>query len=105
MSLHPDWTGTVVPSKFFGALAAGRGVVFAGSEDSAIAQWIRDYQVGWVVTPSTVEEVAEELKQLAAAPEGLAELRQRCHAVYHAHFSRKAMIDRFDAKLRELVDS
>lgn len=105
VSLHPDWTGTVVPSKFFGALAAGRGVVFAGSEDSAIAQWIRDYQVGWVVTPSTVEEVAEELKQLAAAPEGLAELRQRCHAVYHAHFSRKAMIDRFDAKLRELVDS
>ena len=48
VSLRPEWTGTVVPSKFFGALAAGRGVVFAGSPESAIARWIDEHQVGWV---------------------------------------------------------
>ena len=104
VSLRPEWTGTVVPSKFFGALAAGRGVVFAGSSDSAIAGWIRQHEVGWVVTPDTVEEVAGQLRQLAAEPARLAALKERCHSVYHAHFSKRIMIDRWDAALRRVVD-
>src|SRR5690606_25618685 len=43
VALRENWTGTVVPSKFFGALAAGRPVLFAGSADSAIARWIEDF--------------------------------------------------------------
>jgi len=31
VTLREEWTGTVVPSKFFGALAAGRPVLFAGA--------------------------------------------------------------------------
>ncbi len=46
VSLREEWTGTVVPSKFFGALAAGRPVLFEGSPESAIAHWIREYNVG-----------------------------------------------------------
>ena len=103
VSLRPEWTGTVVPSKFFGALAAGRGVIFAGSPDSAIAGWIREHQVGWVLTPETGADVANDLRQLAAAPEALVAMRQRCHDVYHAHFSKRAMIDRWDAELRSLL--
>src|SRR5262249_23919267 len=44
-SLRPGWTGVVVPSKFFGSLAAGRPVIFAGEPRSAIARWIRQYNV------------------------------------------------------------
>src|SRR5262249_20400445 len=40
VSLRPSWTGAVVPSKFFGSLAAGRPVLFAGSRDAAVARWI-----------------------------------------------------------------
>ncbi|MCA9236845.1 MAG: glycosyltransferase family 4 protein [Planctomycetales bacterium] len=103
VSLRPEWTGAVVPSKLFGALAAGRGVVFAGSPDSAIAGWIREHQVGWVLTRATIDEVAAHLRQLAADPARLAELKQRCHAVYHAHFSKRMMIERWDAQLRRLL--
>src|SRR5215467_1882251 len=42
VSLRENWTGTVVPSKFFGALAIGRPVLFLGSRDSAIARWIEE---------------------------------------------------------------
>ena len=52
----------VVPSKFFGSLAAGRPVVFAGGPDSAIAGWIREFGVGWVLTADNVAEVAAELR-------------------------------------------
>ncbi|TWT35960.1 putative glycosyl transferase [Posidoniimonas corsicana] len=103
VSLTPEWTGTVVPSKFFGALAAGRGVLFAGAEDSAIAQWIREHRVGWVVTSENAPQVADELRQLTAAPDRLFELRRHCHAVYHKQFSRGRMIDKWDHELTQIL--
>jgi glycosyltransferase involved in cell wall biosynthesis len=103
VSLRPEWTGTVVPSKFFGALAAGRGVLFAGSPGSAIAGWIREHRVGYVLTNDTAAAVAEELKRLAADPGELADMRRRCHAVYHQHFSKRRQLDAWDAEFRRLI--
>src|SRR5207302_9222488 len=65
VSLWPKWTGVVVPSKFFGALAAGRPIIFAGSRVAALAQWIEAYGVGWVLDRSSVGKVAQDLKRLA----------------------------------------
>lgn len=103
VSLRPEWAGTVVPSKFFGALAAGRGVVYAGPPDTAIARWIEEFRVGWVLTPTTVPAIAAELRRLAASPTELAALNARCHAVYHEHFSKARQIARWDTELRRLV--
>jgi glycosyltransferase involved in cell wall biosynthesis len=103
VSLRPEWTGTVVPSKFFGALAAGRGVLFAGSEQSAIARWIREHQVGWVLTPQALPSVADDLRRLAADPAQLAQLRSHCHVVYGEHFSKVRQLDAWDAELRTLL--
>jgi glycosyltransferase involved in cell wall biosynthesis len=103
VSLRPEWTGTVVPSKFFGALAAGRGVLFAGSPESAIAQWVREYDVGWVLTPDNLPQVAEELRALSLNPSALAALRERCFATYRTHFSKQHQLDLWDAELRGLL--
>jgi glycosyltransferase involved in cell wall biosynthesis len=103
VSLRPEWTGTVVPSKFFGALAVGRGVVFAGSPDSAIAKWITEHGVGYVLTPDTVATVAAELARLAADPAARRALQERCFAVYHRHFSRERQLELWDAALRRLL--
>lgn len=103
VSLRPEWTGTVVPSKFFGALAAGRGVLFAGSPKSAIAAWIAEHRVGYVVTPETVPRVAEQLAKLATDPAEVIAMRERCHSVYQAHFSKESQLNRWDKELRRLV--
>ena len=103
VSLREAWTGTVVPSKFFGALAAGRGVVFAGSPHSAIARWIEEHRVGWVLRPESLAKSAGELRQLAEAPGPLVAMRSHCHEVYAKHFSRERIIDRWDAELRKLL--
>jgi colanic acid biosynthesis glycosyl transferase WcaI len=100
VSLRPTWTGTVVPSKFFGALAAGRAVIYAGSPESAIAQWIREFKVGWVLTPETLSAVVADLQQLASFPQQLQAIRDRCHRVYHEQFSRSRMTARWAAELR-----
>jgi glycosyltransferase involved in cell wall biosynthesis len=103
ISLRSEWSGTVVPSKFFGALAAGRGVIFAGPPESAIGRWINEYKIGWILTQQSVCSVAAQVKGLLAEPAKLAQLRERCHQVYHEHFSRERQIDRWDAELRQMI--
>lgn len=103
VSLRPEWTGTVVPSKFFGALAAGRPVLFIGSEESFVARQIRQHGLGWVCSPGMERAVAAELRTLIAARERLLELRRHCHRVYAAQFSKTTCLDRFDRELRDLL--
>lgn len=105
VSLHERWTGTVVPSKFFGALAIGRPVIFAGSMHCSIARWIVDYQVGWVLTPETLPAVAAELRRLSEDPAELQRMNLHCHRVYHEHFSRSTIVGSWSGHLTALVES
>lgn len=105
VSLKPEWTGTVVPSKFFGSLAVGRPVLFAGSKESSIARWINEYQVGWVISSQEdIARVAAELKELSKQTALLRDIQTRCHRVYHDNFSMNATLDRWDEILRELLE-
>ena len=102
-SLRQDWTGIVVPSKFFGSLSMGRPVVFAGSRRSSIARWIEEHRVGWVLDEGSLPEVAADLRRTAKERRALEGMQQRCHRVYREHFSRDAVIARWDEALRALV--
>lgn len=102
-SLRRDWTGVVVPSKFFGSLAIGRPVIFAGSRESSIARWIEEHRVGWVLDAGSIDAVAADLRRLAGARDELRALSERCHRVYRDHFSKEAVIDRWDREIRALL--
>ena len=104
VSLRPEWTGAVVPSKFQAALAAGRPVLFAGSPSAAPARWIAEHGLGFALTsdPASVEVAARGLLALAESPAALAALRARCHAAYAERFSREATVGKWDAALRQL---
>jgi hypothetical protein len=103
VSLRPEWSGVVVPSKFFGSLAAGRPVLFAGPEDSCVARWIREYRVGWVLNSVSFAEVAFRLRYLAEDPERLRELQAHCFDIYVTYFSRDKMMDSWARELRQLL--
>jgi glycosyltransferase involved in cell wall biosynthesis len=100
VTLRREWTGTVVPSKFFGALSAGRPVLFAGSSDSSLAHWIREDQTGWVLDDENISEVALKLLEYASSPAQQEAMRARCFFVYREHFSRAAQIRQWDDLLR-----
>jgi glycosyltransferase involved in cell wall biosynthesis len=103
VSLRPEWTGLVVPSKFFGSLAAGRPVLFAGARDCAIARWIEQHGVGWVLDAHSVETVAAQLRFLKDHPEHLLQLQWHCQRIYHECFSRRQVMDSWDQELRRLL--
>ena len=54
ISLRSGWEGVVVPSKFFGSLAAGRPLLYTGTPNSAIKTWIDQYRVGYVVNNGNI---------------------------------------------------
>ncbi len=103
VTLRSEWTGAVVPSKFFGALAAGRPVLFAGSPDSSVARWIEEHRVGWVLTPDSAGIVEESLLRFADSPAVREQMFVRCHRVYQERFSKNAMVESWDPLLRSLV--
>lgn len=107
VSLIPEWNGLVVPSKFFGALAIGRPVLFTGDRGSAIARWIEEHGVGWVLseTPSSSElqDLSARLLRFSRDANERSRLNQHCHAIYQRHFSRAASIARWRERLEGLL--
>jgi len=112
VTLRSEWTGAVVPSKFFGAIAAGRPVLFVGSASSGIAHWVKEFGVGWVLDTGCssggtyqmeVARIVRELKELAQDRARLVELFSHCHRVYKANFSKQGTLDQWHRELGELV--
>ena len=101
-SLRQDWTGIVVPSKFFGSLSIGRPVIFSGSRRSSIARWIEEHGVGWVLDQGSLAAVAADMRRLAGARGELEAMQARCQQVYRERFSREAVIGRWDEEIRAL---
>lgn len=102
-SLRPEWTGCVVPSKFFGSLAIGRPVLFSGDPGSALANTINQFGMGWVLTENNTSEIAAELINLTRFPDPLKEIKAKCFSVYKKEYSKKAVIDRWDYNLRNII--
>ena len=69
VSLNPVWDGTMVPSKLQGIFAVGRPVVFVGSENCAIGQWIKESGGGWIVSPGDINGLRQVLRKAEDASE------------------------------------
>lgn len=103
VSLRQEWTGIVVPSKFFGALSAGRPILFSGSSDSSITHWIRTHQIGWVLNAGNISQVAVQLLEYAESPAQQKAMQERCFVVYQRNFSKVVQIERWNQILRSLL--
>ena len=61
VSLRPALEGLIVPSKFYGILAAGRPVIFIGDEDGELARHIRNCACGATVGIGRAQQLARIL--------------------------------------------
>ena len=104
ISLRDEWTGIVVPSKFFGSLAVGRPVIYDGPKDSSIAQWIEEFGVGAVLDSHDLEGAIQYLSRLLRSGGLIRELQARSYAAYAENFSRERILDRWDYMLRKQIE-
>lgn len=100
ISLRAGWEGVVVPSKFFGSLAAGRPLLYTGTPESSIKTWIDKYQLGFFVDQSNIQEIANELCALADDPSRLADKQTNAFECYHRYFAKEKVVDDWDSFLK-----
>jgi len=99
LSLQPALEGLIVPSKFYGAAASGRPVLFVGDPDGEVARLIRHHACGWTFCPGESAEVAELLRDLAGNRALLREHGANARRMVQDHFSRGHGIAAWDELL------
>jgi glycosyltransferase involved in cell wall biosynthesis len=105
VTLEPALEGLVVPSKFYGVLAAGRPVIFVGSPEGELARVIRDSGCGAVVTSGDAIGLARTVRELAADPERMAEMGRRALGLHRERYAREHAFAAWERVLLECVGS
>jgi glycosyltransferase involved in cell wall biosynthesis len=98
VTLRPEWEGLVVPSKLYGALAAGRPVVLIGDPEGDVARIVRGGP-GLVALPEEMPALAAELRALRRDPARLARMGAAARQAYEA-CPREASLDAWTRCLR-----
>jgi glycosyltransferase involved in cell wall biosynthesis len=103
ISLRHNWEGIAVPSKFFGSLAAGRPLLYCGTSNSCVAQWIKEKGLGFIVEKDTIKNVADSLEGLSNNYKKLHQMQERSFLFYNAKFSKKIQCVVWDKTLRDFI--
>ena len=74
--------GSVVPSKIYGLLAAGRPILYIGPRNSTPAQLIRQHDCGWQVDCDDSETLVALLRSLASNRAQVDEAGRRARAAF-----------------------
>ena len=68
ITMRPDCSGSVWPSKFYGVVATGRPVIFIGPKSAEIFEIITKSQLGIAVEPTNLTEAQHFVMKLADSP-------------------------------------
>lgn len=103
LSLKPELEGLIVPSKFYGAAASGRPLLFIGDPDGEVARLIAKHRCGWSFAPGDPVAVATLLRRLATDRGELAERGARARAMITEGYTRRHGVNAWKALLTELT--
>jgi glycosyltransferase involved in cell wall biosynthesis len=86
--------GSVVPSKVYGLLAAGRPILFIGPASATPANIVRSHACGWHISIGDVEGLVKLLKHLVNHPEEVAAAGVCARKALEEHFDRSLSTSR-----------
>jgi glycosyltransferase involved in cell wall biosynthesis len=99
VSLKTELSGLIVPSKFYGALAAGRVVIFLGPESSEIARVIRDCDCGFVYENSRAVDIERTIQELRSNCDLREKLGRNARLAVDNHYNKAASLEAWQATL------
>ena len=100
ISLRPEFEGLVVPSKYYGILAAGRPTLFVGAADGEIARNLALNRTGLSVAMGDGAALAKAVVELSRQPDRVREMGVTARAVFERDFTRETSIARWSALLQ-----
>ncbi len=95
ISLIPGAEDTVSPSKFYGIIASGRGVLLISKKNSDLAQLIEEYSCGIIIKPGDSRSLAKTINLLAHQPDRVSQMGQNALKLYLNKFGKDKSIDSY----------
>jgi colanic acid biosynthesis glycosyl transferase WcaI len=92
VSLRPKLEGFVVPSKFYGAAAAGRGVLFVGDPEGEVGQLLKTGRCGAAIVEGDPMGLCDWILRLQKSPQTCAAWGRNARAFFEAQFDQKAAL-------------
>lgn len=109
VTMQPEATGLLMPSKLYGILASSTAVVALAQADSELSRLVEQHEVGFVcdllAAPSVAERLAFVVNFLADRPEQARKFGDNARELAETHFDRSRQTARFGEVLSELVRS
>lgn len=90
----PESLGTVVPSKVYGIMAAGRPVLYIGPAEATPARIVQEHRCGWHIDTNNVDAVIALLEHLAAHRDQVEAAGARSRQAFEQHYEREIAIAR-----------
>ncbi len=89
----------VIPAKFQSYLAAGKPIL--GVCEGQIADYIKDYRLGWSVNPSSSEDISELIIKIINSPIDYKKYKERALSFYNLNFTKESVLDKFDLLIKK----
>jgi len=96
---RPACIGTVVPSKTYSMMAAGRPILFIGPREATPGLVVQRFQCGWQVDPGDVGTLIALLEWSSASRETLWQYGQRARCAFEQHYDMRLGVAKVAAVL------
>ena len=103
VTLRPELEGLVLPSKFYGIIAAGRPVLFVGAADGEIAGLVEEGQCGQAFQVGDGKALAGCIRSLADEPARAREWGENARRLFDERFAMPIAVDRWERVLAEVA--
>lgn len=104
VSLLPCLEHCIIPSKFYGILAAGKPTLFIGDPRGSVAAVVAAERCGVNIEIGEAETLAETISDLAADPERVAAMGATARAVLEADYAYDRALTTWSALLAEIAE-
>ena len=102
VSVAENFSGLLVPSKFYGVLAAARPVLYVGPRESEVARVIEESKCGLVIEQGDSAGLVKAIETLHADPRLAQAMGQRAREVFERTFTRSHACERWLRLLQQL---
>lgn len=84
----PQTCGSIVPSKTYGILAAGRPLLYIGPREATPSRMIQRFHCGWQIDPGDTVTLTSLLERLAVERHLISEAGKRARQAFEQHHDR-----------------
>ena len=104
ISLQPDCTSLVFPSKFYGVIAAGRPSLFVGATRCELARTLQSHQIGAAVEQGDAAAFARAVAHFAGEPTTVKSMGRAARKFFETHYDQPLAQSRWNALIARLAD-